>query len=141
MPFRTIYGKPFSYTFRGLLLQQSNKAPIFAEKNDSIISHTVVIRFERSFDDSRPYIKSDYVLREEVAEWLAYKLTMDMPCYDAYDAKSLKALEPNKREMLTESMPSLRFLDEVVPRSQDASDAPGTAVRDVCAVVRCYRRA
>ena len=85
------------------------------KKNDSIISHTVVIRFERSFDDSRPYIKSDYVLREEVAEWLAYKLTMDMPCYDAYDAKSLKALEPNKREMLTESMPSLRFLDEVVP--------------------------
>ena len=115
MPFRTIYGKPFSYTFRGLLLQQSNKAPIFAEKNDSIISHTVVIRFERSFDDSRPYIKSDYVLREEVAEWLAYKLTMDMPCFDAYDAKSLKVLEPNKREMLTESMPSLRFLDEVVP--------------------------
>ena len=115
MPFRTIYGKPFSYTFRGLLLQQSNKAPIFAEKNDSIISHTVVIRFERSFDDSRPYIKSDYVLREEVAEWLAYKLTGDMPCLDAYDAKSLKALEPNKREMLTESMPSLRFLDEVVP--------------------------
>ncbi len=115
MPFRTIYGKPFSYTFRGLLLQQSNKAPIFAEKNDSIISHTVVIRFERSFDDSRPYIKSDYVLREEVAEWLAYKLTGDMPCLDAYDAKSLKVLEPNKREMLTESMPSLRFLDEVVP--------------------------
>ncbi len=29
MPFRTIYGKPFSYTFRGLLLQQSNKAPYF----------------------------------------------------------------------------------------------------------------
>lgn len=115
MPFRTIYGKPFSYTFRGLLLQQSNKAPIFAEKNDSIISHTVVIRFERSFDDSRPYIKSDYVLREEVAEWLAYKLTGDMPCLDAYDAKSLKVLEPSKREMLTESMPSLRFLDEVVP--------------------------
>lgn len=55
------------------------------------------------------------MLREEVAEWLAYKLTMDMPCFDAYDAKSLKVLEPNKREMLTESMPSLRFLDEVVP--------------------------
>ena len=115
MPFRTIYGKPFSYTFRGLLLQQSNKAPIFAEKNDSIISHTVVIRFERSFDDSRPYIKSDYVLREEVAEWLAYRLTVKMTCLDAYDSDALKVLEPNKREMLTESMPSLRFLDEVVP--------------------------
>ena len=115
LAFRAIYGEPFSFTYRGLLLQQSNKAPIFAEKNDSIISHTVVIRFERSFDDSRPYIKDDYVLREEVAEWLAYKLTVDKPCLDAYDSDALKVLAPNKREMLTESMPSLRFLDEVVP--------------------------
>ena len=115
MPYRVIYGKPFNFTFKGLLLQQSNKAPIFAEKNDSIVSHTVVIRFERSFDDSRPYIKDDYVLREDVAEWLAYQLTVERPCLECYDADALRTLEPNKREMLTESMPSLRFLDEVVP--------------------------
>ena len=115
MQFRVIYGEAFTFTFRGLLLQQSNKAPVFAEKNDSIISHVVVIRFERSFDDSRPYIKDEYVLREDVAEWLAYRLTVEMPCLDRYNSDALKVLEPNKREMLAESMPSIRFLDEVIP--------------------------
>ena len=37
MQFRVIYGEAFTFTFRGLLLQQSNKAPVFAEKNDSIM--------------------------------------------------------------------------------------------------------
>lgn len=115
MPFRAIYGKPFSFRFNGFLLQQSNHAPVFAEKNDSVISHTVVIKFEKTFDDSKPYIKDDYVLREEVAEWLAYHLTCEMQCLDSYSQAALKVLEPNKRDMLMESIPTLRFLDEVIP--------------------------
>ena len=84
---------------------------MFSEKNDSVVSHTVVIRFEKkSFDDSKPYIQEDdYVQREEVAEWLAYHLTVEMACLDGYSRDELRVLEPNKRDMLAESIPSLRF--------------------------------
>lgn len=114
--YRVIRESPFTFRFNGFLLQQSNKAPIFAEKNESVISHTVVIRFEHTFDDSRPYIKDDYVLREEVAEWLMWKLTCDMTCLEEYSKDALKVLEPNKREMLAESMSSIRCMDEIIPR-------------------------
>lgn len=115
MTYRCIREAPFKFRFNGFLLQQSNRAPVFSEKNDSVVSHTVVIRFEKSFDDSKPYIKSDYVQREEVAEWLAYHLTVEMACLDEYSRDSLRVLEPNKRDMLAESIPSLRFMDEVIP--------------------------
>lgn len=115
MTYRCIREAPFKFRFNGFLLQQSNRAPVFSEKNDSVVSHTVVIRFEKSFDDSKPYIKSDYVQREEVAEWLAYHLTVEMACLDGYSRDELRVLEPNKRDMLAESIPSLRFLDEVIP--------------------------
>lgn len=115
MTFRIIREAPFKFRYNGFLLQQSNRAPIFAEKNDSVISHTVVIKFERCFGDNRPYIKDDYVLREEVAEWLAYHITCEMQCLDSYSPDALAVLEPNKREMLAESMPTMRCLDEIIP--------------------------
>lgn len=112
---RAIREAPFSFAFNGFLLQQSNKAPQFSEKNDSVLSHAVVINFDKSFGDSRSYIKDDYVKREEVAEWLAYRLTVEMQCLTEYDAKALEILAPNKKDMMSESMNSFQFLDDVMP--------------------------
>lgn len=113
--YREIYEGCFSYAFRGALIQQGNAAPRFTEKNDSIISHTCVIRFERSFDDSRPYIKDDYVRRAETAEWLAWYLTCAMPCLDRYDPDDLATLANNSREMLKESTPTFQAMDDIIP--------------------------
>ena len=113
--FRMIREAPFRFRFDGFLLQQSNQAPHFSEKNDSVISHTVVIPFERHFGDSTSYIKDQYVKREDVAEWLAYHLTVEMDCLDGYDLDALAVLEPYKREMLIESMPTLQCLDDIIP--------------------------
>ena len=114
LTFRIIREAPFKFTFDGFLLQHSNKAPVFNEKNDSVISHVVVIPFEKCLGLERPYIKSDYVKREEVAEWLVYQLTVVMPCYEEYDKHALAVLEPYKREMLKKSMSTFQFCDEVL---------------------------
>lgn len=113
--FRQIRQEPFSFCFSGALIQQCNKPPLFAEKSDSMFTHSVNIPFTQSFTDDRAYIKDDYILREEVAEWLAYRLTVELPAYDAYDADALKTLEPFKREMLASGMSTMQALDEIVP--------------------------
>ena len=118
LTFRNIYEKPFKFTFDGFLLQQSNKTPIFAEKNDSVISHTIVIPFEHTFPAGRAYIKSDYVQRDIVASFYAYLLTVGMDPVDDYDEEALKVLEPYKRNMLKASMNTFQFCDEALPGIQ-----------------------
>ena len=101
-------------TYTGFLLQESNDFPRFADKTDSMVSHLVGVPFDKPFGVKRPYIKSDYVMREEVAEWLAYYLTVEMAAVDRYDDWSIATLKPISREMLVESSTALRFLDEAV---------------------------
>lgn len=113
--FRQIREAPFSFKFSGALVQQCNKPPIFAEKSDSMFSHSVNIPFTKSFTDDRSYIKDDYIKREEVAEWLAYHLTVEMEALDKYDDDALKTLEPFKREMIASGMSTMQALDEIVP--------------------------
>ena len=115
MTFRIIREAPFKVAFDGFLLQQSNRAPVFSEKNDSVISHVIVIPFMKHFDGSQAYIKTDYVLREEVAEWLVYVLTVQMDALVDYDAAALKVLEPYKHEMMKNSMTTFQFLDDALP--------------------------
>ena len=113
--YRQIRQEPFSFKFEGALVQQCNKAPLFAEKTDSMYTHSVNIPFSKSFGDDRPYIKDDYINREEVAEWLAYLVTIEMPALTAYNPEALKALEPFKRQMLADSMSTMQALDEIIP--------------------------
>lgn len=115
MTFRIIREAPFKVAYDGFLLQQSNRAPVFSEKNDSVISHIIVLPFMKHFDGDRSYIKSDYVLREEVAEWLVYMLTVQMDALVEYDAAALKVLEPFKHDMMKNSMTTFQFLDDVLP--------------------------
>lgn len=113
--FRQIRQEPFSYRYEGALVQQCNKPPLFAEKSDSMFTHSVNIPFSNTFSDDRAYIKDDYIHREDVAEWLAYVLTVKMDALTAYDADALKILEPFKREMLASGMSTMQALDEIVP--------------------------
>lgn len=117
MQYRKIYGKPYTYAYRGVLIQQSQKSPRFAEKTESVISHTFCIPFERSFigTDCRTYIKSDYVRREDVAVWLAYYVTAVLPTYDDYDADAVATLKPYRDEVLADSMNTVQYLDEALP--------------------------
>lgn len=114
--FREIRQQPFTFTFQGALIQQINKAPMFSEKTDSMFTHSVNIPFTNSFEkNARTYIKSDYILREETAEWISYHLTVEMDALDKYDENALKILEPFKREMMVEGTPTMQALDDIVP--------------------------
>ena len=115
MTFRNLYKNSYSFKPDVYLEQHSNKAPIFAEKTDSVISHTIVIPYDITFGGKRPYIKEDYIHREEVLSWIAYHLTVEMPLADTYDEEAKKILEPFKRDMMKQGMTSWQFLDEVLP--------------------------
>ncbi len=114
MTYRNIYEKPFSFKYDGFLCQHSNKAPIFNEKNDSIISHVIVIPFEHTFTYPRAYIKQDYVNRDIVASYYAYMFTVAMEPLNEYDEHAREVLEPYKREMLKASMTTFQFCDEAL---------------------------
>ena len=114
--YRPIREKAFTFAFHGFLCQQSNRVPRFREKSDSVSTHAIVIPFDRSFkDNAKRYIKKDYVLREETAEYLAWVLTMEMDALDDYDAHALKVLEPFKKEMMKASINTHQFFDLVLP--------------------------
>ena len=115
MTFRNLFQAPFTFAPDVYLEQHSNEAPVFAEKNGSVVSHTIVVPFEKHFGDKRPYIKNDYVLREEVLSWIAYYLTVECPMYEGYDKESLAVLEPYKHEVMKQGMNSWQFLDEILP--------------------------
>lgn len=115
MTFRNLFQSPFTFAPDVYLEQHSNDAPVFAEKNGSVVSHTIVVPYEKHFGDKRPYIKNDYVLREEVLSWIAYYLTVVCPMYKEYDREALAVLEPLKHEVMKQGMNSWQFLDDVLP--------------------------
>lgn len=111
--YRNIYEAPFNFAYKGVSIQQSNGAPIFTEKNESVISHIFCVPFVHCFDDeSRAYIKTDYVKREEVATWLAYYVTAVLPTYEDYDQEAVTVLKPYREDVLAGSMNTVAFMDE-----------------------------
>lgn len=114
--FNDKFTKKFTFTFDGLLTQDSNDPIIFGEKNDSTISHEICVPFSKSFRDClKPWIKQFYVHRPIVASYILYMLTVEMPYLDDYDADARKVLEPYKRAQLAAGMNTFQFMNDVLP--------------------------
>lgn len=54
------------------------------------------------------------MLREEVAEWLLWKVTSDMELLDNYTQDALQALEPYKNDMMADANKTFDFMNEAV---------------------------
>ena len=114
--YRDLYEMPVIITWTGGLLQECNYTPIFADKSVSMIRAILVTRFNKHFGTDKGYIKSDYILRDEVRSWIAWYITTQVPCYTSYNKASTDVLQGNANEMLKESMNSAQFFDEVLPQ-------------------------
>lgn len=128
--FRSIYGHPFSYAPSLFLLQQCNEIPMFAEKNTSVNSHNIYIPFRKTFDDSKSYIKDDYVLREEVAEWWIWYLTTQCECWKEYDDSAIKALNGMRDIVNEKSIHTSQFFSDLMEGS-DMKFYPAEFIYDV----------
>lgn len=69
------FEKPFPYKFRGANIQMLNGLPKTRDKSDSFYRRLIIVPFLKSFTNNgeRKYIKTDYINRSEVLEYVLHK--------------------------------------------------------------------
>ena len=73
---------PISYQFYGFMVQCLNEFPRIKDKSDSFYRRQLFIPFDKCFTGrERKYIKNDYLHRNEVLEYVLYKVLHDMNYY------------------------------------------------------------
>lgn len=79
------YRSSVSYTFTGLMVQGTNSLPKMRDTSGSLLRRLLFIPFTKSFlGRARPYIKDDYVKRQDVLEYVLHKV-LNMPDYYKFD--------------------------------------------------------
>lgn len=107
---------PITYQFHGFMVQCLNEMPRVQDKSDSFNRRLIVIPFLKCFTGAeRKYIKDEYLNRQEVLEYVMYKvLHMDYKAIDVPPAWD-NALEEYKEN----NNPILRFAHEIIPQLQN----------------------
>lgn len=73
---------PVQYTFNGFMIQCLNDAPKFRDKTDSMLRRIIFVPFDKCFTGrERKYIKSDYLARKDVCEYVLKHVLEDIPDY------------------------------------------------------------
>ena len=109
------FKKAIALRYSGMVIQCVNEVPRLKDKSDSLYRRLLVIPMSKCFTGmERKYIKHDYVHRQEVLEYVAYKvLNMDLD--------KLPEPEASKRalgEYKVMNDPVRQFVDEVLPECQ-----------------------
>lgn len=103
-----------SFQFRGFMVQCLNEMPRIKDKSDSFYRRQLFIPFTKCFTGKeRKYIKSDYLNRQEVLEYVLYRVLnmnyndFDVPqeCQDAL--AEYKSFNDPVRQFMEEIMPQL----------------------------------
>lgn len=73
---------PISVDFKGIIIQNFNALPKLNDNTDAIYERFLFVPFSHSFAGSveRSYIKSDYIWRKEVLEYVLWRV-LNMPSY------------------------------------------------------------
>ena len=100
------------FRFHGFMVQCLNEMPRVKDKSDSFYRRQIFIPFKKTFTGKeRKYIKTDYLHRKEVLEYVLCKvLNMDYYEFDVPDS-CLEALEEYKKY----NDPIRQFIDEILP--------------------------
>lgn len=93
-------------------IQSANEWPRFKDKSDAMLRRLLFVSFNKRFIDSADNraIRDDYIHREEVREWFAYEVLVNLPKYYSLDegAASKKAM----KEYRLVSNPIEAYFDE-----------------------------
>lgn len=75
------YNPAFTFRFNGFMVQCVNEFPRIKDASSSMLRRLLIIPFEKNFNGKeRTYIKSDYLNRDEVLEYVLYKV-VNLPSY------------------------------------------------------------
>ena len=93
------FQQPKKYRFWGLIIECINEILRFKDKTGSMARRELIIPFSKSFTGAeRKYIKSDYIARTEVLEYVLFK-ALNMNFYDFSEPQACKDALIDQREM------------------------------------------
>lgn len=76
------YKDPTAYQFFGFMVQCLNESPQIRDRSESLYRRQLFVPFNKSFTGvERGYIKSDYIARDEVLEYIVYHVLVEMDDY------------------------------------------------------------
>ena len=111
-----------SYRFYGFMVQCLNEFPRIKDKSDSFYRRQLFIQFDKCFTGKeRKYIKSDYLHRKEVLEYVLYKVlhmnfyTLSEPASCTAALEAYKDYNDPVRQFMDEM--SSQFVWDLVPFS------------------------
>lgn len=109
------FKSPFAFQFRGFMVQCLNELPRIKDRSDSFYRRQLFIPFEKCFTGhERKYIKADYLQRQDVLEYVLYRV-LNMDFYALSEPQVCKdALEEYKEF----NDPVLQFLTDILPQAQ-----------------------
>ena len=100
-----------SYRFEGFMVQCLNDFPRFKDKSESLYRRLLLVPFEKCFTGKeRKYIKTDYLHRKDVLEYVMYKL-MHMNFYSLSEPKACKEL---LADFIENNDPVKQFMEEIL---------------------------
>lgn len=104
---------PFVIRFSGLIVQCVNEKPKFADRTPSLYRRFLMVPFNKTFQGrERKYIKSDYLHRQDVLEYvLCHVLNMDY--YEFSEPAACKAM---LAEYKKENDLIRQYADEILPQ-------------------------
>ena len=103
---------PVAYQFFGFMVQCINELPRVKDKTDSFYRRQLLVPFTKCFTGhERPYIKNDYLHRQDTLEYVLWKV-LNMNYYQLSEpAASREALQEYKEY----NDPVRQFVQEILP--------------------------
>lgn len=103
---------PITYQFYGFMIQCLNEFPRIKDRSDSFYRRQLFIPFDKCFTGvEKPYIKNDYLNRQEVLEYVLYKV-LNMNYYRLSEPARCKNVLEEYKEF---NDPVRQFWDEMEP--------------------------
>lgn len=85
------YKDPITYQFHGFMVQCLNEFPKVKDRSDSFYRRQIFIPMMKRFEGhERTYIKSDYLARQDVLEYVLYKILATTDYYRLSEPESCK---------------------------------------------------
>lgn len=106
---------PISFQFRGIMVQCLNDFPRAKDRSGSFYRRQLFVPFTKCFTGrERSYIKDDYLHRQEVLEYVLYRV-LNMNCYTLSEPQDCVA-KLNEYKRIND--PVLTFAEEIIPSCQ-----------------------
>lgn len=103
---------PIIHVFRGVMVQCVNDIPKFRDHSDSMYRRWLPIPMTKNFEGiERKYIKNDYLYRDDVLQYVLWKVLCGLPDY--YELEEPEVCKELKDEFKTVNDPVRQFMDEV----------------------------